>query len=334
MKTLRGILIGAGYFARFQAEAWRRIQNVEIVAVVDAQPEKAVAFANEFKIPKTYDSALAALKSERPDFVDIVTRPEWHLELSRLAAGHGAHVICQKPMAPTMSECISMCEACETSGVRLVIHENWRWQPWYRETQRLLRQGAIGKLFQISFFWRTGDGRGPAPYPAQPYFREMPRLLIYESLVHILDTYRYLGSEIDSVVCQTARINPAIAGEDHAIIQTRFASGVHGLIDGNRITGPNPAPVVMGTMLLEGAEGKIQISANGEIFLNDKKQPFHPPNIGYKGDSVFATQQHLVDSLRSGVASESDGREYLKTVALVEACYKSAAEFNVQRPCK
>jgi predicted dehydrogenase len=225
-----------------------------------------------------------------------------------------------------MADCLAMCEACERAGVRLVIHENWRWQPWYRELRRLLAAQIIGKPFEYSYFWRTGDGRGPDPYPAQPYFRQMPRLLIYESLVHILDTFRFLGGELQVESCRTQRLNPAIAGEDQAIIVTRFAEGAVGLIDANRFTGPVPAPVAMGTCIVEGTAGMLRTSPHGEIFLTpagetEERLPFTPPNQGYKGDSVYATQAHLIDGLQSGAPTESDGRDYLRTVALVEACY-------------
>ena len=68
--NLKGILVGAGYFARFQAEAWRRIPAAEIVAVADAAPGKARALADEFGIASAYGSAEEALDRERPDFVD------------------------------------------------------------------------------------------------------------------------------------------------------------------------------------------------------------------------------------------------------------------------
>jgi predicted dehydrogenase len=328
-KTLRGVMIGAGYFAQFQAEAWRRIPAAEITAIADPLPGRASAFAAKYGLARAYESVDDALRQEQPDFVDIATRPESHLELTRLAASHGAHVICQKPMAPTWDDCVAMCDACEQAGKRLLIHENWRWQPWYREVKSLLDAGKIGRPFQVSFFWRTGDGRGPQPYATQPYFSQMPRLLVYETLVHILDTYRFLFGEIQSVHCENRRINPVIVGEDQALIQMVFKDGRLGLIDANRITGPVPAPVAMGTLLVEGDAGVIRMSPDGRLWETgpggtEAPLAFVPSAMGYKGDSVKATQEHLLACLQGGMASESDGRDYLRTVALVEACYRSA----------
>jgi predicted dehydrogenase len=326
--NLKGVMVGAGYFAQFQAAAWQRLPGVEITAVADESPGKARAFADRFGFPRAYESVGDALAQEKPDFVDIATRPEAHLKLTLLAAAFRTHVICQKPMAPTMTECVAMCEACEAAKVRLLIHENWRWQPWYREVKRLLDAGSVGLPFQVSFFWRTGDGCGPAPYPTQPYFKDMPRLLVYESLVHTLDTYRFLLGDIASLNCQLARINPVLVGEDQALIQLKFANGAQGLIDGNRITGPVPAPVAMGSLVIEGDAATLRMSPDGQLWLTkhgeaEQRVPFEPPATGYKGDSVLATQRHLLESLHSGQPSESDGRDYLKTVALVEACYRS-----------
>jgi predicted dehydrogenase len=133
-----------------------------------------------------------------------------------------------------------MVEGCARRGVRLLIHENWRWQPWYREAKHLISQDRLGRVFHFGFRMRTGDGRGPTPYLQQPYFRDMPRLLLYETAVHFLDTFRFLGGELKSIFCQTSRINPAIQGEDYALVQASFASGAKGMIDANRISGACP----------------------------------------------------------------------------------------------
>lgn len=327
---LKGALISAGYFAQFQAQAWRRLPQVDLAAVADPAPGKAQAFAEKFGIARAYESVETMLEQERPAFVDVATRPETHLELTRQLARRKIHVICQKPMAPTWDECVAMCDVCENAGVRLLIHENWRWQPWYREAKRLIEGGALGRVFQVSFFWRTGDGRGPEPYLTQPYFRRMPRLLIYETLVHILDTYRFLIGELEVTHCEMARINAALIGEDQALIQVKFANGVLGLIDGNRVSGPVPAAVAMGTLVVEGEQANLRMTPDGRLWLAEEGKaeqllPFEPPPTGYKGDSVFATQAHLIESLLAGRPSESDGRDYLKTVALVEACYRLAS---------
>lgn len=325
---LNGLMIGAGFFARHHIDAWRRQPNVQIAAVADATPGRAAAFAAEFQISRSYSSADEMLARESADFLDIVTRPETHLELTCLAAGHGLHVISQKPMAPTMDDCLAMVEACESRGVRLLIHENWRWQPWYRELRRLIIAGRIGRPAQFSFNWRTRDGRGSEPYPAQPYFRSMPRLLVYETLVHVLDTFRYLHGELATVYCRNRRLNPLIQGEDQSLITVTFRDGVLGTIDGNRLSGPMDPGPAMGVMTIDGDEGRLRMSSDGRIWQNnnDGSETHHDfaiPLTGYKGDSVFATQSHLIDALQQNTPSESEGRDYLQTAGAVFACYES-----------
>jgi predicted dehydrogenase len=327
--SLQGVMIGAGFFARFQAEAWKRIAGVEVVAVADPVPDRAETFAAEFGIPRSYTDAGAMLRAEQADFADIVTRPESHRELSHLAAQHCRTVICQKPMAPTLTDCHAMVEVCAQSGARLLIHENWRWQPWYREAKRLIDEGRFGRIFHLAFRMRTGDGRGATPYAVQPYFREMPRLLLYETVVHFLDTFRYLQGDMESVFCQTNRINATIQGEDYALVQVSFANGARGMIDANRISGTSPPEVAFGEFRIEGEQAMIRIAADGGLFLTEYGKPelrcpVQVPAEGYKGDSVRALQEHFVACLLSGETAESEGADYLKTVRAVDACYRSA----------
>ncbi|MDX2031152.1 MAG: Gfo/Idh/MocA family oxidoreductase [Blastocatellia bacterium] len=327
---LRGAIIGAGYFAGFQAEAWQRLSDVEIVAVADPMIERAREFGARFGISRVYDGAEAMLARERLDFVDIATRPDAHGALAQLAASRQISVICQKPMAESWPACTAMVETCRTAGVRLLMHENWRWQAWYREIKRLMDADVFGRLFHLGFCMRSGDGRGPAPFAVQPYFREMPRLLIYETLVHFLDTFRFLAGEITSVFCQTRRLNPLIAGEDYALVQLAFAGGAHGLIDANRISGPLPPEVAFGALTLEGERAALRMTPQGELFIREygqaeRRHEYDIPSVGYKGDSVFAAQRHYAACLRDGLPCETEGEAYLPTVRAMFACYESAA---------
>ncbi|MBI4660900.1 MAG: Gfo/Idh/MocA family oxidoreductase [Verrucomicrobia bacterium] len=337
MKSLKGALIGAGYFAGFQAEAWNRITGARIVAVADTLPDRAQQFASQWNIPNAYTDAAEMLANEKPDFVDIATRPQSHLELVKLAAAHGAHAICQKPMAPTWEECLAMVKVCREAKVQLLIHENWRWQPWYREIKRLLERGRLGQPFHVAFHMRTGDGRGGQPYTVQPYFREMPRFILYEVVVHFIDTFRFLLGEVSSVFCQIGRVNPVIQGEDYALVQLKFHTGPHGLIDANRISGRFPVDLALGTFRLEGDGATIRLSPDGQLWLteygkDEVRHEFPTTEQGYKGDSVMATQEHIVNCLNTGQPSESEGEEYLKTVAVVFACYRSAENQQTVAP--
>jgi predicted dehydrogenase len=321
-------MIGAGRFAQFQAEAWRRVEGARIVAVADAAPGRAEEFAERFGIARAYRDAAEMLDRERPDFADVVTRPDSHLEIVRLAASRGVGVICQKPMAPSWEECVAMVKFCADANVRLLIHENWRWQPWYREVKRLLDLGAVGKPFYAGFVMRNSDGRGAEPYAAQPYFREMDRLLVYEMVVHFIDTFRFLLGEFTGVFCRMGRVNPNVKGEDYTLIHLDFENGARGLIDANRISGPARREPISEELTVEGDRGKIRLARDRRIWLDEygdaeKPHDYAFPFEGYRGDSVRETQRHFISCLRTGERCESEGEDYLKTVAAVFACYDS-----------
>ncbi|MCC6395096.1 MAG: Gfo/Idh/MocA family oxidoreductase [Bryobacterales bacterium] len=325
----KGAMVGAGFFAAFHAEAWQRIPGARISSMADLDADKARAFAERWRIERVYSDAAEMLDKEQPDFLDVVTGPGTHAGLTAMAAQRGIPVFCQKPMAPTWEECERMVEACDHAGVRLLIHENWRWQPWYREMRRIADSGALGRVFHYGFQMRTGDGRGEEPYTVQPYFRGMRRFLLFETVVHFLDTFRYLGGEMQSVYCATSRINPLIAGEDYAQVHVAFASGANGWIDANRISGPQIPETAFGVFRMEGDAGMIRMTPGGHLWLTrygeaEHEHAFAVPRHGYKGDSVHATQSHLLECLRTGRPCESEGRDYLKTVRAVMACYASA----------
>jgi len=273
------------------------------------------------------------LEKERPDFVDIITPPATHLEMCRTAAEMGIHIICQKPLAPAFAEAKEIVEAASTAGVRFVVHENWRFQPWYREIKRLLEDGSIGTLHSLNFRSRMGDGWGENAYiPRQPYFREYSRLLVYENGVHFIDTYRYLAGEIQRVFSRLRRLNPVIAGEDTGIVVFEFTSGVMGLWDANRYNESNHENprYTFGEFLVEGTGGAIRLYTDGGLSLQrlgeaETPHPYKHEDRGFAGDCCYAFQRHVVDRMIDGRAFETNGEDYLKTLAVQEAVYESAA---------
>jgi len=321
MAALRGGIIGCGFFARNHIEAWRRIPEVEITAACDLDIERARLFA-----PRAYTAAQEMLERESLDFVDIATRVETHLRLVQMAVTRKIPVICQKPIAPDWATAVEIVEIAESAGVRLMIHENWRWQPWYRAADKLIRQGDIGTPMAYGFRTRERDGIGAFPYPNQPYFRTLQRLLIDEALVHHIDTARFLFGELETVYAQAKHRNSHVLGEDQALLVLTHQSGVQGWIDGHRFLNTEPRGPAMGEAFFDGDGACLEILSTGDIVIGDRLAWKNTVTAGYRGDSVRATQAHFISCLLEGSPFESGGREYLRTFAAVEAAYRSIVE--------
>lgn len=341
--TLKGVGIGCGYFSRIQYGAWKRIPQVEIVAIADLDGEKARGVAEELSIPRYYTDYREMIREEAPDFVDIITPPDTHLELCTYAAKRGIHVICQKPLAPTFEIGQQIVRETGRAGVRFMVHENWRWQPWYREVKKLSDDGVLGEIFSISFCMRTGDGWGDDAYlDRQPYFRDYPRFLMFEIGVHFIDTFRYLLGEVESVYARHRRLNPVIEGEDSAHVMFGFENGATAVLDANRyneMQSDGDPRYTFGSMRVDASKAHLLLHTDGGIRIKPLGKPAYEHTYdhvdrGLAGDSAYHLQNHFVQAFMTGMPFESSGEDYLKTLRVVEACYDSAEHGKVVHPAR
>ncbi len=329
----RGVQIGAGYFGEFQLDAWRRLPDAEIVCVCDRDENKARLAAERFGIARFVTDPLEAIALDGIDFVDIATPPVNRFALVEAALQRGLAVICQKPLAADFAEAKRIIDLAASSTAPFMVHENFRFQPWYREIKRLLDRGAIGeRLHTITMRSRMGDGWGERAYlDRQPYFRTMPRLLVHETGVHFVDTFRYLAGEIVECSAQLRRLNPSIAGEDSGRLSFRFRSGAEAVWDANRYNESlsDDFRYTFGEMLVEADGGSIWLGFDGSIRIKKLghaavEHEYSRPRQGFGGDCVYACQRHFLDVLDGLAVCETSPREYEQTLRAVEALYDSA----------
>ena len=337
--TLKGVALGAGYFAPFHYEAWTRIPEVEIAAMFNPDEGRAAPIMARYGVPRYYAGWKEMIDREAPDFVDIITPPETHEEMCRYAAERGVHVICQKPLAPGYDASRRIVECARAAGVRFMVHENFRWQPWYRAIKQVQKDGVIGEFTHLAFSMRTGDGWGPDAYLArQPFFRDYPRLLVYETGVHFIDTFRFLLGEIASVCAHLRRLNPIIKGEDAGQLMLTFANGATAIWDANRyneVEAEFPR-FTFGSLRIDASRGHLTMDTSSAIRIKPLGEPgrdldYPRANVNFAGDCVYALQRHFVECMLSGSEFESNGFDYLKTIAAVDAAYESARQGQVIR---
>lgn len=341
MGSWRVGLVGCGFFARNHLEAWRALgPRALLVAVCDQNPARAEACAREFSA-RAYTSLEEMLEHERLDFVDIVTPPATHRALVERVAAFGLHVICQKPLAPSLEEARAMVQACREAGVRLMVHENFRWQRPMRELRR--RAEGLGRLF----FGRISFRSAYDVYRAQPYLAQDPRFILLDLGVHLLDLARFFFGEFKGLCCHTARVHPGIRGEDVATVLLRSREGAACVVELSYASRLEEELFPQTLVHLEGERGSLSLgpayrltevrdpvaegfrSGREGLVVERREVPPVPLPWGQSPfeaiqESVLRIQEHWLDCLDRGEEPETSGEDNLRTLELVFACYRSA----------
>jgi predicted dehydrogenase len=326
------VMVGAGYFAQFQLEGWRDA-GTPVAALCDTDLARAHALAKRFDVPRCFSDAAAMFDAMKPDLADVVLPPAAQAAVVRAALQRCIPTICQKPFGVDLAEAEAMTAIADQQHTPLVVHENFRFTPWFRECRRLVDSGHFGRLHGITFRLRPGDGQGPNAYlDRQPYFQTMPQLLVRETAVHFIDTFRYLLGEVVAVSARLRRLNPAIAGEDSGLIVFEFADDRTGLFDGNRLNdhvAENPRRT-MGEMWLEGERGVLRLDGQARLWWKPHHAPEaeHPYDRGSAaafGGACTALQVHVLAHLRDGAPLQNSARDYLANLRVQAAIYQSHA---------
>jgi len=125
-----------------------RHPRVALTAGADPRPEARDRFAHDFGAD-AFESAEALCASPNVDVVYVATPHRFHAEHTVLAAEHGKHVICEKPMALTLAECDAMIATVERAGTRLVVGYSQGFSPPVRTMREIVRSGELGRLGMI-----------------------------------------------------------------------------------------------------------------------------------------------------------------------------------------
>ncbi len=334
MKTnLKVAVVGTGYFSHFHFNAWSRCEEVELVGIASLDIEAANKLSALYG-GDVFQDVAEMCKATKPDLLDIVAPPAVHAEFIQIAAKLGIDVICQKPFCGDLDTAKAMTNVAESARIKITVHENFRFQPWYQKIKSVLETGLLGQIYQCTFRFRPGDGQGPDAYLArQPYFQEMDRFLLHETGVHYLDIFRFLFGDADTVWADLMKLNPAITGEDSChIVMTHGA--VRTVLDGNRLSDHRAENrrLVMGELLVDGEKGVLSLSGDGEIHFRKAGSnaaeliPFSWDDNGFGGDCVFNFTRHVVNHYVSGTPLTNTAREYLKNLQLEELAYASAID--------
>lgn len=166
-RKVRYALVGAGHIAQvavLPAFAHAR-ENSELVAIISDDPTKRAELGKRYHVKHTgnYDELEQVLAEARADAVYIATPNSLHRRDTERAARRGVHVLCEKPLAPTVADCEAMIRVCRENRVKLMTAYRLHFEAGNLAAIELVQSGALGKVKMFSSVFshqvRAGDVR-------------------------------------------------------------------------------------------------------------------------------------------------------------------------------
>jgi glucose-fructose oxidoreductase len=321
-RSIRYAVVGLGHIAQvavLPAFAHAKHNSV-LTALVSDDPTKLKTLRRKYQVEQTYSYREYESCLDQVDAVYIALPNHMHADFTIRAAEAGVHVLCEKPMAPTASECQRMIDSCRSNGVKLMIAYRLHFEEINLKVIELVRRGRIGepKFFNSSFSMRVREG----DIRTKP---EMGGGTLYDIGVYCINAARYLfrseptevrALSVNSGAARTKRIDESTGallrfeGERLAAFITSFnASDVasYRIVGTKGMLHVDPA--------YEYAEG-----LGYELTVNGKKTR---KQIGRR-DQFASELLHFSDCILKNRQPEPSGEEGLQDVRIVEALYRSA----------
>lgn len=333
MAKLKFAVLGCGFWSRFQIGAWSELDGAELVAVYNRTISRAQKIASDFRIKGVYDNPEELFKKEQLDFVDIITDVDTHFHFVEMAVNHGIkHIICQKPMAPDFETAKKMVSLCKSSGVKLYIHENYRWQAPVRRFKQIINSGAIGKPFKARVSFLSGF----PVFDNQPFLMELDHFILTDMGSHVLDVVRFLFGECESLWCQTRAVNAKIKGEDLAVILMEMKNGMPVYTEMSYASIVEHDTFSTLSILVEGDKGSLFLGPKFEIrttthtgtkseIVKFPSYSWADPDYIVNHESGIHVNRNILEDIQGIGKAENSGEDNIETVRLIWAAYKSAA---------
>ena len=267
-------LVGPGFIAQHHIDAVRRLGDVEVIGLAGSSLASAQRKAAEFKVAETFDSYEALVNDPRIDVVHNTTPSYLHVPVTLAAIKAGKHVISDKPLAMTPSDCALLRDAAAEAGVVNAVTFNYRGNPLVQEARARIARGDLGTLVNIQgqylqdwmtdenvYSWRMDPVKGgvsSALADIGSHWCDLAehiaaaRITSVLADIHTVVATRYSSggsSEAFGKTSGSERTPVAIHGEDLATILLRFDNGARGCLRVGQV--------------LPGHKNDLQIELNG-----------------------------------------------------------------------
>lgn len=321
MTELRLAIVGCGAIADAYQKALRGLPDVHVTAVVDPNPLARDRVAGE-------DAAIArcANLGEMPDceLALVLTPPDSHESLSTTLLQRGIHVLCEKPLAPTVAAAERMLATARASERRLMMGSKFRFTPDVTAARGLLDRGICGDVVMYENVFCSHVDMSKR-WNARPDVSGGGVLI--DNGCHSVDLARYLLGPLARVQVQFGRRVQDVPVEDTARMLFHSASEALGSIDLSWSVHKQTDAYVR----LHGTAGTIEIGWRGSRYKTsagaDSTAEWQAFGQGYAKIPAFQAQlENFVAVVRGEAEPVIDDDDALASVIVIDRAYRSARE--------
>jgi predicted dehydrogenase len=333
--------IGAGFImADCHLVAYRQA-GFHPVAIASRSPERTRQVADRHGLTawETYQQLLADPSIE---VIDIGVPPDVQLEVIRDVVHHNDHirgVLAQKPLGINYAQAAEIVQLCEQAGITLAVNQNMRYDQSIRACKCLLDRGYLGQPVFASIDMRA------IPH-WMPWQERLGWVTLRIMSIHHLDAFRYLFGDpvrVFASVREDPRTARKFAHADGICLYIlEYANGLRAAAWDDVWTGPaleGAEPDIGIRWRVEGLQGTARgtigwpeypAATPSSLDFTTTRRPgywFQPRwQEAWFPDAFAGTMAQLLCALEDGAEPEISGRDNLRTMALVDACYRSVAE--------
>jgi scyllo-inositol 2-dehydrogenase (NAD+) len=325
MRKLGVGVLGVGEMGRRHAENLRRlVPQAQLVAVADVASERARRMAQELEIENSYSSLEAMLECKGLDAVVIATPDKFHASAVKTVAAAGKDMLCEKPIALSLSEAHELLGAVSKAGVRLQVGFMRRYDPAYSSAMKRIEAGEIGVPVVFKSIGRDKDGP-----PLSAYQPCLSGMLFYTNSIHDFDLARWLMqdevSEVHAYTTSTIRPELAQFGDVVAgVVNLKFEAGAIGNIESHcqAIYGYDVRTEIVGS---KGSilVGSLHQSPATILTTGGSNRPLADHFLSTFADAYLAEIRDFVDAMLADRPPRVSGEDGLKALAIAVAAENS-----------
>jgi len=216
-------MIGVGLVSPKHIEGSKNINNGNLVALCDVNPERKV-LAEELNIPFFTNYREMLTQADLEGVIDG-TPNQFHAEVGMACAKHGIHVLTEKPIASTLEEGKQLVEAVKESGINLLVGHHRRYFPLIKRARDIVQSGELGQLIGVSMLWALMK---PDSYFEVAWRSQKGGGPVLINIIHEIDNLRFICGDVAEIHARANRLIRTGEVEDTVAINFELASGALG----------------------------------------------------------------------------------------------------------